>query len=36
MAKHYCNVCGFGIPQGSINKAHPCAHCRKKTKGVIE
>ena len=30
MAKFYCEVCGFGIPFGSIHKGRRgCAKCRK-------
>tara|TARA_B100000287_G_scaffold242198_1_gene227662 strand:+ start:319 stop:429 length:111 start_codon:yes stop_codon:yes gene_type:complete len=32
MAKHHCDKCGFGIPRGSIQKANPCAHCRRMNK----
>ncbi len=32
MAKVNCEVCGYGIPFGSLHKDNPCAHCRRKKK----
>ena len=36
MAKVNCEVCGYGIPFGSLHKEKPCAHCRRRERGDFQ